>query len=103
MGRPRLLLVYDSFVLTAIVHESHFISAAPWECGVSPPSPGSHVCEGSVGGWEGAIILSAGIMCALEGFHSLAVEAECLNVASGQLFILSVNYLYSPTHIFFIF
>lgn len=32
VGRPRLQLVYESFVLTAIVHESHFISAAPWEC-----------------------------------------------------------------------
>lgn len=98
VGRSHLLLVYDSFVLTAIVHESHFISATPWECGVPPPptSPRAHVCEGSVGGWEGTVIPSLGITCVLGGFHSLAVEAECLNVASGPPSTLSFNYLRRP-------
>lgn len=60
----------------------------------------AHVCEGSVGGWEGAIIPSVGIMCALGGFNSLAVEAECLNVASRLLFTLSFNYLCPPPTFF---
>lgn len=61
-----------------------------------PPLSGSRVCERSVGGWEGAIIPSLGIMCTLGGFNSLAVEAECLNVASRPLFTLSFNYLCPP-------
>lgn len=58
VGRPRRLLLSDSFLLTAIVHESHFMSAAPWECSVPPPPPhrpGARVCEGSIGGWEGPV------------------------------------------------
>lgn len=43
VGRPRRLLLSDSFLLTAIVQESHFISAAPWECGVSHPPPSAPV------------------------------------------------------------
>lgn len=96
VGCRRLLLVYDSFALTAIVHKSHICDAV----GVRhiPPPPGSCVFEGSVGGWESAIIPSVGIMCALAGFNSLAVEAECgeQNVFLPYLLITSVR----PLNIF---
>lgn len=89
VGCPNLLLVYESFMLTTIIHTSHFISQQ------SDAKGSQHIslqCTCLLG-----VCLQVGehlrhlfsvyyvcvclYVCMLRGYYPLAVEAECLNVA----------------------
>lgn len=66
---------------------------------IAPPSPPRCTCLGvcwQVGGRH-PIIYSVGISCVLGGFNSPAVEAECLNVASGRSPYLLITFVSFPS------
>lgn len=62
VGCPNVVLVYESFTLTTIVHPSHFISKQLWVHGTAARLSSVHMSVSAVGRWWSTSVIRS--MCA---------------------------------------